>query len=739
MPQTTPRLIRFDSPLQARVKPQRVYFKTRWQNEWELVSPNAWCNGATWNAAPSTATAEIEWRYGIALAPGARQFVARLRNAGKIRTLVKIEYDTFGLGVDNPSPLQWVGSIEIEMDNFQGAVTRSFGATPASYGSGKLFYHAVGLESLLANASVLGSWIADGSQGKVFVGRALTFNHSGVGNRSRDTGPDGVYLFHDRPTGGETWSTDDIVRYLLKYQTPKDNWGNVTVPITLNSFLATVPIWDVPVVTQENKTLQELLNVLLPRQRLLSWTLRYKPAPFAGDTLEVAAFSLAGDDIFAPTDPPHFGPVVAANPNQFRLVVEHDRGLSLAIKRVGSDIADQVVMRGARRTSTASFGFGESSLTSGWPSALELEFEAGASGATDYPPASEVGARMERNRQARAADRFSAVYARFVLPPDFDGFVGNGVGLIATEPLMPRDDDASLSAPLAPEDLRFAPMVLLEGLDYATVPVPVDRSQPTPHKRKPLVLYPRSDSDVDHDRYRQVDTIGLAAELPENIELGDVWSASVQLAEDGALLVHVQSAPQEIIASQDFSRLDCDIDLADFGKVNFRLLTVTACVQWSAFAEGHYPPSIAGTTDITRIMILLAGDDYRCDYLVPDTIIGLQSGSAELIRSEGGFIRDDREQLTALAKVAFEWYQEIRQSLSFTSHLLNDRLQVGDYIVALGDPAAAGDIARQDINSVVTQIEVKSPSSESEGSPHVSLPSISYETAFGELDPLALL
>ena len=44
----------------------------------------------------------------------------------------------------------------------------------------------------------------------------------------------------------------------------------------------------------------------------------------------------------------------------------------------------------------------------------------------------------------------------------------------------------------------------------------------------------------------------------------------------------------------------------------------------------------------------------------------------------------------------------------------------------------------EDINSVVTSIEVRSASAEGEGGVQPPVPTIKYETAFGELDALKL-
>jgi hypothetical protein len=190
---------------------------------------------------------------------------------------------------------------------------------------------------------------------------------------------------------------------------------------------------------------------------------------------------------------------------------------------------------------------------------------------------------------------------------------------------------------------------------------------------------------------------------------------------------------QEMFALNDFVYLPTD----NAPKADFRKMLCTLTLEWSEFATGSYPESGPPGRDLVRTLFLDAGEIYRLDYLCEQTVVALKPQTAELIRAEqGAYIRDDRDKLKAIARAAHAWYSQIRRAVTFGTSLINSKLQVGHYITAIGDDEIEGDVHTEDINSVITSIEIKSPSVEGEGSVQPSVPTIRYETAFGELDVL---
>jgi hypothetical protein len=89
--------------------------------------------------------------------------------------------------------------------------------------------------------------------------------------------------------------------------------------------------------------------------------------------------------------------------------------------------------------------------------------------------------------------------------------------------------------------------------------------------------------------------------------------------------------------------------------------------------------------------------DARLDYVVPNTVVRLAAGIAEL--STGGFVRDDRGRLTEIAQAAARWYQTERQTLFFAIRGVVETVQLGQLITSVG-----GRYTLEGINTPVTGI-----------------------------------
>lgn len=734
-------ILRFTPPLLDAVGSQLVYLKSRWQDAWVAV-PELWCSEAVWTVSPSIGTAQLRWRYGDALKQLGQQFLAYARAGNRLRQYVRIDFIVTPIHAedDSPSVRSWYGVLDLELEALDGQFALVDENGQATFGPrGKHYFAAYGLESLLDQATISRSFVQSAG-GQYAVQRALPFNPGKIGNRSQAAGEGNVYLFHGERTGGSSWSTLTAVKYLLKNATIRDSYDEQTIDFAYFDPDEITPNWDAPELVSENRTCWDLLKSLLPRQRLLSSRVEVVAGDDdTPDQVRVRPISFAGEDLVFDS---LTGASFLANPDQVILALERDRGASApTLKRSTADGFDRVRVRGAERTSTATFSFIEGTLAIGWPAELETEFEAGASGAADYPPASEIEARMFRNIQARQADKFKPVYARFVLGTDDHELVGNGE-TTADRVLMPSDADPDVPEKLAPADQRFLPYLpLLEGYDYTgdlTSLAGLEEVGPAPHRRlPPLVLFRRSDYTAESKRYLHVDRHGAAAQLETfGAEEQAHWSANVRVDDkDGALWIEVAGGIQELIAATDFARLpEIDPEV----PADYRTMLCTLAVPWSQFAEGIYPEEPPGGLDAVRELVLLAGDQFRCDYLVPETVVALDPEDGTLQRNAtGGYLRDDRDQLQALAKLAWQWYGKVRRSLSFSTSLVNNAVEVGQYVVSLGDPELPGDL-QNEVGSVVTQVRLTMPLAEGEGSVAAVVPRIEYQTAFGELDVLTL-
>jgi len=238
-----------------------------------------------------------------------------------------------------------------------------------------------------------------------------------------------------------------------------------------------------------------------------------------------------------------------------------------------------------------------------------------------------------------------------------------------------------------------------------------------------------ADSASGGTRYSEIEKIAL----PSQVELygdgtGRTFSASLRMQTDApGIIVRVSGDyGQHAIASADFVKLECD---EDPGPFNWRDdLCVTIAMQADWHVEQEYPASIAANpTDAARIMTIDAGRVAELHYVAPWTIVDLLDGS--LVRTlVGGFVRDDRDLLEDLARVAYEWYGSQRQTLDLLYRSAADLCRIGDLITKIG-----ADATEETIRTVVTEITLTLARSTHET--HTT----QVKTQWAELDPLRLL
>jgi hypothetical protein len=748
-------VIRFTSQAVMRVNRQVVYWKRRWADEWER-RPELWCRDAVWSMAPSLSTAQIILRYGDTLEIGAREFTQRY-SVDAARFYVRIDYLDFPLRNDDEESTtfrQWYGVIDAIIDEQHGPKLEADNGVVTGYPRGRDHYLAFGMESLLTQAWIDYSTVAGEEDDVTYVGRALAFNPglavynpdpaetTGEGNRSEELGPSGnSYVFHNRRTGGKKWSTRTAVEYELNYLPIRDADDDQQIPFYLDDpGTGVLPDWDEPVLPREGRTTWDILNRLIPRQRAMTWrTQVVTEGDGVSQHVEITPYSMLSENLELEN-----GHELPANENQVTLAFEKDRGADVEIRQVASETVDQIIVRGERRTGTGTFSYPDQTLDKGWPTALETGFEKGASEAGDYPASTEIDERADRNWFCRQADKFLPVFARHVLTDGYDGMVGDGVGGDKV-PLVPDDEDSTKPLPLAPDDQRFLPrLALLEGYEYDGDAI--DSGNPTefgskPERHmKPLVLFPRTnlDDDDETERYRHAEKGPPPFSQGDDAEPDRGWTAHVRIDDDdGALWVVMASGAQCLMAKTDFTRLENAGEPADEDFVgDYRDMLATLTVACSSFAEAKYPEEPEQDADFVRRKIILA-PFHRLDYVAPQTVVGIDEKTGELLRTDtGGFVRDDRDKLKDIAKLAWAWYGSIRKAIRFETSLVNNLLELGDLVVGVGDPEIAGNGQIGNINSIVTLIRISSPLGEDAEPPP---PTIGYQTEFGELDVLQLV
>lgn len=801
-------VIKFDAFPEAglTVRPQNVYVREAWGDSWTHV-PNLYCDECTWSVAPQTSTAVLRWRFGQGTPnrpePGKQTIdwydrLVNERYAATNRWYVLVTYDTHQLkrSVNNPigavlpvevpvltwppitTPIAWVGTLEQDATALHGAkstVNRLNIDTRQRRGEQQLICY--GLERTLAMVPIdKGYWF--NAAGRLLAAeRPFVFNApDAVGKLRGNYGPDEQRFSYKPVTDSAVpeWSTRKIVKYLLQNFRPKSASGRQIMSVTLGDENI-LPDNDRPTFDPTAMNLWECLCNLMARQRLLGFYLKYNPGHLVvDDFLTIEPYTLVdklqqGEDYIT----------IPANKNQVRIDFDLDSDVQNAgIKYSSLQEIDQLVLRGARRTSTCSLSNIDGTLKRGWNvgSGLpdEEDYEAGGSTQVGYA-ALGVDEKQRLNAEVRSSESLHSVYRLFVIPgagpndnAPWDQFVLNGEGGGNFAPLFPIAGAPALTSLAWPRELYILPGVLLEeGLDYSylgtlTNPEAPNKIDNRPRNRTaPLVFfkvpkryqvnYAGANIEIKDRYWIEASKIGEAAQLEETADnQNHRWSCRVEVPNQSyGVLVHVEGQPQHVIAKTDFTKLPVDEVVGDF---DWREMIITCSFEDDRYCEGKWPPdssvvsvmadnlalafvnpaaaivnalnTFASQTQVRRHVIYV-GDEYRQDYLCPNTVVGVNAKTGALIRNpNASWIRDDSGDLQKRARQMFQYFGKRRRSLTFSSSRINTAIELGYYVISTGSLAS-----QLTIGSVVTQIRVTSPEGEEP-------PRITYETSYLELEAI---
>lgn len=720
--------------LEYTVFAHRVYLRERWSDDW-AEEPHLYPVDVLWNAAPEIPTATLVIRYGRGLLQGEEAFAIKERLA-KRRWYVKIEIEgQFITGGPAADPLLWYGTLECDADHRGGVRDEPPAddpeAEPEPYESGSLELVAHGLELLLARTTITESVYYDSANDEeIRTHRGLTFNTDGLPNRiSAPRG--GRYIFNDDVVTSLFWNTRGAVEYLLTECTIRTHNDALSLNFLVDfDYLAQLPNWDAIQVDTHGKTLFDLLNELIPRQRLLGWTLRVDEE---ANTILLRPFTFTGEDIEAAA-----GEKLLANRRLTTLIVERSPGVAVVLKTSAVEQFDQVIAQGRRRRICFSVCDDNDTLVKGWTPADETGYEAGASGAGDYPAAAEISERRRRDADVRGSALYEEVFSRFKLPAPWDFQVGDPVAGGAADTLIIPDEDP---LPYTLETYILPTLPLLTNRDYSGSKIEDGAVTKTGAGEPPHEMLPQAFFQLPHDTDRYVRGERIAIEAASETARRD-FTVVVRVPEKSrAVNCIVSGGPQHLIATLDFDGLAHDWEEGAESWFNWQKMILTLAIEDDRHAEGRYPSddllsllTTGPAADGVRRKVIDAGPSYKLDWIVKGTVIGTDPDTqepqqVEVDEGDGVYVHDDRIALEAIAKVAHAWYGVPRRALTFVAHRISAALAIGDLITSIGSEDFS-----QAINSVVTQMHVTIPRVEGGAAPGPAR--IEYTTAYAELDPL---
>jgi len=180
---------------------------------------------------------------------------------------------------------------------------------------------------------------------------------------------------------------------------------------------------------------------------------------------------------------------------------------------------------------------------------------------------------------------------------------------------------------------------------------------------------------------------------------------------------------QHVIAYTDFTPIS-GIDKTP--ELDWRdNLIATVMVELDSRVEQKYPATadLPFGTDVSRKVYIDLGDRARLDYVHGGCVLGHADGVLQY-PGQAYFIRDDREYMEDVARLAFDWYGVKRQAFTFLIKQVIGLHSIGDLITQIGSVPEG---TAQEVNSVVTGLVIDLAQGRTE-----------LTTSFAELDFLQL-
>lgn len=697
------------------VPEHRVYTREFWSQEWTLRE-FLYCDELSFNVAPDMPEARLHYDYGRCIQPGETTYAVYSRlSLGFYYVKVEIdqEHPPTPEGEEPPEepadPIVWLGVV-IDTRDFGGAATLVEGVRQPS---GKQFFTCKGLEFLLSRRILTESIVRLDDDTVATVSRAITFNGGKGGTRDHDltlrgnlheATADFVPEFANDLTNAIKWNARQITDYLLSNYAPVDLYDEQPIQFQLHS--TTLLDWAAPQIEAHGRNVYDVLNELIDRRRGLAWWL----APHADDAeiIELYVASYASEDIELAGDEPL---TIAANANQRSLDLDLDaRATGVVFTESESTHYDQVVARGARRTGTFSISPADVTLEADWTTAQQTIYDDGASAITGYSTADEAE-QAALNRHVRAQEGVERVYSWFRIPKDWNGNAGDGEGgdEHAVFPELPTDGSSIVSQPAIPmwlPGLRLSDWLPMRtDHDYTgTLVLHDDVDHLAPDDSQVEQLRPMAFLKIpgDTDRYGRLDRLHDSSPLAR-LAGGPDWSITMRMQQNTpGVILQVSGAPQHVIATTDFAGTDpIDEETVELDYLDNLICTV--CLEADEYATGKYPEDEAGIlfetiADTIRVLHIDAGEQYRLDYLVPGTVYDVDDG--ELVKgTSGGFMRDDRQQLERIARLAYEWYKRPREAFDLEWQDVNGQFELGHLITQIGSAET-----EREVNTLITEV-----------------------------------
>lgn len=523
-----------------------------------------------------------------------------------------------------------------------------------------------GMEWLMARRQIVSS-----SVWANVIQHGLAFNYHGDEKIGRQTVKGNKlqngFGFADRDSEAEVWTGEQIVDYLILTAFPVGDWNVAASNISLLQ-------WVKPVIQTHGRTLYDIFRALAsPRRGLDSYVIY---APGANDS-DFGTFTYRVESMFtADTDLPS-GITVAANENIINLEASTHRDAFTTINRDSTRRYDKVVATGARVGGIGTFALADESIDEDW---LSGDQDAYKTGDPNVNTDADLGRQRDDHDRFRR-QKYPQVFTRFAVPYEWDGRVGDGEGGVGEE-LFPGQD-------LYVAGMRFSSYLPLKiGWDYQSIqPEPTISAPEVEEFRKPFSAFKITD-----DRWEFGDQLGNVIDETAGANGYDFSCRVHPLDKRFGMSVTPTTVPHALAAgvaepiTEDTSDHEPTLD--------FEQMLITAYTQSHDYAKAEYPADPDGIILPVDTHYLRLGETAFVDYMPAGTVVDILGGM--LVRTRNGmYVRDDREYLQDVARVAWQWYGFDRIASQIRYNQITGNVLRGWMIGELDDVSA---------NAIVTSV-----------------------------------
>lgn len=686
------------------------YTKLAWANSW-TEQPLLRALQITEQAAPAHSSAQLSYRYGRAMLPaiGSRAEDASLTTIARgSLTGYYLQIVISGLGT-------WYGIIVDVSDDRAGALG---GTIP----SGTEQYTAFGLTWFLDQVPILQSKCRTASS-TITINRCIPFNGGTDGQQRKNKvawknydSSNKCFTDRTRTTAPAAWKASNAIEYLLDNFAPLNAAGTALIPFALHASALTFLDYEIGMIDYEAMTPWQLINRLIDRRRGLGCH-----ATVVSDTVTLVVWSQNAASITLPS-----GSTIPANPNT--MTYDFDSSVNVKQAQLSTTLVakyDQVIVRGERAGSVFTIR-PTTNMEADWTTEDQLKYDAGATtkpGYSDLDDSDKVAA----NQDVRASDPLARVYSWWRLKKTWDNRSATDPATGGAPYAFPNIDsdgeaDIATAADVQIAGLRIEPFLpLRQGVHYNASPITketdatddseTDYLAPLLLLKAPVLRTSTQDAGWLHcERLSQASASGSASRTFD-------YSVDLAVREDApGLILRTVGKPQHYLAEDLFqSQLDGeDVDSDSFSRLDWLATVYMLQDQW---CRAQYPlnadlPSL----DLIRPLSLYVPGAHL-DYVVPGTVMSVDAGELKK-NPHGGYVRDDRQKLKDIARLAFSWHGQTRRIMSLSFRGITSGFSLGHLITTIGSGGLT-----ETVNTAITSITYDLQSGQT-----------SVNTSFGELD-----